>query len=178
MIYLLCATASFTLKLFQMSLGWLFIAPFVQADGNLPPLLRTWFQPIDSPAIGDTAYANKEALFTTNYPRWLSYYIRAVMWGARNPAYGWDNVCGFTIQDSNVHSISGNPMVDIGTQATFGLVTRSLTQNNITYFDWKYAGAWTTNYGYMLRFGWVMNSFAIGYRAQLTIDVRPLIKLP
>ena len=32
--------------------------------------------------------------------------------------------------------------------------------------------------GIMLRFGWVMNSFAIGYRAQLTIDVRPLIKLP
>ena len=82
------------LKFFQMSLGWLFIAPFVQSDGNLPAWLRTWFQPVDSPAIGDAMYASREAAFTAKYPQWLAYYIRAVAWGACNPAYGWDNVCG------------------------------------------------------------------------------------
>lgn len=59
--YFLMATVSVFFKVFQFFLGWLFIAPFVQADGNLPRLfwLRLLFQPDDTPAVGDEMFGSR-----------------------------------------------------------------------------------------------------------------------
>jgi len=176
--YILLASISALGKLFSLLLGWLVIAPFiwVRMDGNYPSALRSVCQPIDSPAIGDQMYADNQMVWTAKLPRWLAYYLRAYFWSCcRNPLYGFDNLAGFTIPEGAQIKVTGNPSIDIGTQATFGTVTRECNG----YFDCKHAGAWNTNYGYMVRFGWVMNETACaGYRALLTIDVRPLIKLP
>ena len=94
------AVIALVLKAFQALLGWLFIAPFVKADGNLPPFLSKWFEPDDTPIIGDTNFRTREMAGVT------SYYRLAEAWGRRNPAYGWDSkVCGIPADIKIIKSI-------------------------------------------------------------------------
>ena len=180
--YILLASISAFGKLFSFLFGWLLIAPWiwVKMDGNYPQPIRALFQPSDSPAIGDSMYAENQMAWTSKLPRWIAYYIRATCWStARNPFYGFDSLVGFTIQNPISCVESGDPKTDIGLQATFGCLKRSVRNGNgRLYFDYKVAGSWTNSYGYMYRLGWSINSFSEGYHANLQIDIRPRIKLP
>jgi len=164
------------------------IALFINRNGYLPSWL-SWFQTADNPAIGDAIYGNKEAAFTAKYPRWLAYYIRGVMWGCRNPAYGFSNATGLTINLDVFfmpYKVVGDENVDIGfdeaTQKpiyTLGTVYRTLWNGDgKQYFDWKHAGRWSANYGFMVRFGWNLDPALLnGQRRSLYVDVRPRIAL-
>ena len=147
-------------------------------DGHLPYPTRYIFEPKDNLAIGDASYAAHEMAYCQTWWTPLRYYWMALNYTYRNPAYGWDYLAGFDISESAQTTIAGNPNIDIGLQATFGQVTRTVTQNGRTYFDWKECGDYGDGYGWMLRFGWAINKFDVGYHANLQIDIRPRIKLP
>ncbi len=110
--WLVLAPVAVVLKLFSFTLGWLFIAPFVKADGNLPYPLRYLFQPDDSLAIGDdpkvasTVFQDREGAWTKTLPSYLRNYVLCVMWACmRNPAYGFDStVCGVRADIKILHN--------------------------------------------------------------------------
>ncbi|KAF0205482.1 MAG: hypothetical protein FD173_925 [Gallionellaceae bacterium] len=187
--YLLSAAFWIILALIQFLLGWLFLSPWlVVMRRDTYPAVLGWFQPDDTPAIGDAMYGAKEAAFTASYPVWLARYVRSVMWGCRNPAYGWLAARGIRADRIEVELVYGDPFIDIGDfGARFGKCFRKATINGKRYFDWKLVGNrdWlgrpSKDYGYMVRFGW---NLAVGYSPMpettrnLYVDVRPRIKLP
>lgn len=173
--YLLSAIPYCFLAAFQFTLGWLFIAPFVRKDGNYPTLLRAWFQPDDTLAIGDVMLGNNEAHTYAN-----NYYLRAVVWGCRNPAYGWLARCGISTADYSLVKFSGAPGVDIGDfGAKFGSYFKVAKCAGRYYFDYKKVGRWFgTNYGYQIRFGWNLDadfSPIAGTVRGLQVEVRPKV---
>jgi hypothetical protein len=180
--YLPLALIWIVLVAFQFLLGWLFLSPWlVILRRDTYPTTLGWFQPDDTPAVGDAMYGAKEAAFTASYPVWLARYVRSVMWGCRNPAYGWLAARGIAIQPQpTTSSVSGDSAIDIGDfGATFGKCYRLATINGVNYFDWKLVGTWGNKYGYMVRFGWNLSApFKPGEVRNLYVDVRPRIKLP
>lgn len=187
--YVLFALVAVFLKAFQFLLGWLLIAPFVQADGNLPSLfwLRLLFQPDDTPAIGDEMFGSREMAHTATWRwKWAARWWRATQWGMRNPAYGWDsNVCGMRVFAPYSFTISGNKNIDIGYDgngtciAVLGSVFRTCIDDGREYFEWKFAFSWPGNrYACMCSFGWNLGSvFKFGQVRNLRIDIRPRISL-
>ena len=150
------APIAIVLKLFQFTLGWLFIAPFVKSDGNLPEPLKTLFQPDDSLAIGDDPkvspwlYQDKEGAFTKSYPQWLRNYVLAVLWGARNPAYGFDALVGINKNIEIVYSKGQH--IDFGEGNNLGgrvIVTKTGHWNLIYAFAIP-----KTNRGFLISLGW------------------------
>ena len=175
------------LAAFQFLFGCALLSPWlVILQRDTYPALLGWFQPDDTPAIGDAMYGNNEALFTKSYPVWLARYVRGVMWGCRNPAYGWLAARGIKILYQPTVAISGNPNIDIGDfGATFGKCYRTASINGVDYFDWKLVSDrdWlfrhSNEYGWMIRFGWNLAApFRAGEVRNLYVDVRPRIKLP
>jgi len=148
------------------------IALFVKADGNMPWFLKV-FQPYDTLATGDENFWNNEmAGITSNY-------YRCLMWGWRNAGWGMMGYMGFKA-DTITDSTSTGVEVDIGDSGyTLGSRTITLRNNGTKYFDYKHAGRWTENYGYMIQFGWSLSfsSYNKGDIRRLCIDVRPRIKL-
>lgn len=180
--YILLALIWIVLAVVQFLLGWLLLAPWlVILQRDTYPAWLGWFQPDDTLAIGDTMYGEREAVFTKPYPQWLARYVRGVMWGCRNPAYGWLAARGIIIPGTQYDFTAfGNPNIDIGDfGATFGKCYRTATFNGINYFDWKRVWAWNTSYGAMVRFGWNLSApFKAGEVRNLYVDIRPRIKLP
>lgn len=186
--YILFALIWIVLAAFQFLFGWLLLAPWlVILHRDTYPAWLGWFQPDDTPAIGDEMYGEREAAFTKSYPVWLARYVRGVMWGCRNPAYGWLAARGIVIPGTQYDFTAyGNPNIDIGDfGATFGKCYRTATINGFDYFDWKLVSDrdWlfrhSKDYGWMLRFGWNLSApFKIGEVRNLYVDVRPRIKLP
>lgn len=170
------------LATFQFLLWWLFLSPvLVLLKRDTYPSWLIWFQPDDTLAIGDGMFGSREAAFTKNYPIWLSRYVRSVMWGCRNPAYGWLSYSqGLKVNNVHYFTEAGTPNVDIGDFGyTLGTVTRTLTNGDgVKYFDWKHAGKWNDRLGYMLRFGWNLQpEFKNGEVRNMYVDIRPFISL-
>jgi hypothetical protein len=149
------------------------IALFVKPDGNLPYFLK-WFQPFDTLATGDENFWNNEMKGVT------SNYLRCLFWGWRNPAWGFMGYAGFITSNLSEFTSSGNE-IDIGDFGyTLGSVFRTVKNNSTKYFDYKRAGAWNSNYGWMIQFGWSLNGVdksPAGEVCRLCIDIRPKIKL-
>ena len=79
------------------------IALFVGKDGELPKWLM-WASTEDNPAIGD-------ALFHANQMHWTkSYYLYALFWLWRNPAYSFDNYVGAKIPEGFIYSSKGDEL--------------------------------------------------------------------
>jgi len=152
---------------------------FLNKDGYLPKIF-SWFQTEDAPAIGDQMFADREMAWTKKYPTWLSNYLRGLFWAIRNPAYGYMAAYGITVDKITDYKSSG-PEIDIGDGGyTLGEVTRTCKNNGVKYFDFKKAGKWNSNYGWMIQFGWSLNNIETatkGTNRRLCIDVRPRISL-
>lgn len=178
--YITLALIWIVLAAFQFLLGWLFLSPWlVILRRDTYPTVLGWFQPDDTPAIGDAMYGAKEAAFTASYPAWLARYVRSVMWGCRNPAYGWLAARGIRAGHIDIELMYGDPFIDIGNaSARFGKCFRKSTVDGYNYFDFKVVGRWGQKYGYMVRFGWNLSvgySPITGTARNLYVDVRPLI---
>ena len=147
---------------------------FLNKEGYLPSWL-SWFQTEDAPAIGDQMFADNEAKGIT------SHYIRGILWGIRNPAYGFMASCGIKISDITEYTESG-PEVDIGDGGySLGSVYRSCKNDCTKYFNYKAAGKWfSTDYAWMVEFGWSLNHIdkaSSGTIRRMTVDIRPRILL-
>jgi hypothetical protein len=181
--YILKAVFWCFLALVQFLLGFLLLAPVLVIIGkDYYPRWLSWFQPTDTPAVGDQAYLDKEMVYTKTWPTWASRYWRAVCWGARNPAYGWLAAAGFTATKFHNSVAVGNENVDIGGSSyILGKVFRTVTNGDgKTYFDWLLAGQYgSSSYGYMIRFGWALNATSLveGSRCNLCVGIRPKILL-
>lgn len=185
--YVFLAFAYVILALIQFFLGWLFLAPVLVfcKSGYYPDIwIFRWAQPTDSPAIGDAMYGSREAAFTQKYWKWFARYIRGIMWGCRNPAYGFLDANGFTVDGAHNPTQDGADYIDIGYDDTgkcikhLGSQTRTIEQNGLTYFSYRAAGAWGANYGWMVAFGYdVQPSMDQGSKRSLLVGVRPRISL-
>lgn len=149
------------------------ICLFINKDGYLPSWL-SWFQTQDNPAIGDKMFHDREMSWTQ------SNYLRGIFWAIRNPAYGFMSENGLTVW--NVHSyISNGPDVDIGDFGyILGSVYRTCTNNDKEYFNYKSAGKWNDNFGWMVEFGWSLKDIhreVNGSNRRLCVDIRPRISL-
>ena len=102
MYWLILSILSFIVTLSVMIFAPL-IALFVGKDGELPKWLR-WASTEDNPAIGDS-------LFHTNQMHWTkSYYLYALFWLWRNPAYGFDNYVGAVIPKGFFYESKGDEL--------------------------------------------------------------------
>jgi hypothetical protein len=99
--YLFLSIIQVLLMLVQFFFSWL-IALSVTKDGHLR-LLPPLFEPTDSLAIGDRAYWDNEMSYCMGWPISIRNYWLALNWGVRNPAYGFADMAGFTI--NNAHSL-------------------------------------------------------------------------
>ena len=180
--WLLLATVAVFLKLFSFTLGWLFIAPFVKSDGNLPYPLRYVFQPDDSLAIGDdptissVIFQDREGAWTKTLPLYLRNYVLCVMWACmRNPAYGWDsNICGVPADIEIAHTFG--PDIDWGYDAQEKAVYTLGAQ-----FILAKTGHWAlrfafvipfTTKGFLVQLGWNLRGGVVNSKIRnLKIDV-------
>ena len=179
----LLAAVAILLKAFSFTLGWLFIAPFILLgkDGNLPQPLRAIFQPDDSLAIGDdpavasTVFQDREGAFTKSYPRWLRNYILCVMWSCmRNPAYGWDALCGVPADIKITHNFGND--IDWG----YGPNEEAIYTLGLQ-FILAETGHWNLRYafklpfsprGFLCQFGWNLRGGVVNSSIRnLKIDV-------
>lgn len=170
--YLLSAAIVLVVMVVQFCFSWL-IALFVKADGHYPALLKI-FEPYDTLATGDQNFWDKEMQGVT------SNYWRALHWGMRNCGYGAMGYMGFKKGVVKDYLTTGAE-IDIGDGGyTLGSVYRTCTNDGVKYFDYKRAGRWNSDYGWMLQFGWSLNgveSAPKGDIRRLCIDIRPRIKL-
>ena len=169
--YLLSAIFVLIVMIVQFCFSWL-IAAFVKDDGHYPAMLKI-FEPYDTLATGDQMFWDNEmAGITSNYRR-------ALAWGMRNCGYGAMGYMGFRAADVRDATSTGTE-VDIGDWGyTLGTVYRTVKSSGIKYFDYKRAGRWSENYGWMIQFGWSLNfnSYTRGDIRRLCLDIRPRIKL-
>jgi hypothetical protein len=87
-----------------------FIALFVDANGNLPYLLR-WFQTPDATCYDD--------MWVAEHPQWSKYKI-ALTWIARNPAYGFRKWIGASTNTSEALNVFGNLFIADGENGVAG----------------------------------------------------------
>jgi hypothetical protein len=154
------------------------IAAFVRSDGHLPKWL-SWFEPTDTPAIGDENFHNNQMSWTK------SNYLYAMFWGWRNPAYGFSAKCGIKVDAPQYYTQSGQYKVDIGrNQLTgdaivlLGSLYRTVYNQGTRYWQYRRAGAWSKNYGWMIELGWNLElPFTDGEVRSLHIYIRPRISL-
>lgn len=81
------------------------IALFVDANGNLPTLLK-WFQTPDAPCWGAPFWKQKNPSYSTYKLCWT--------WLQRNPAQGWEQFCAIKVDANTPVTVHGN--LDINDQ--------------------------------------------------------------
>jgi hypothetical protein len=176
--YIFLAVIQVILMLYSVLTGWVTIAPFIKSDGHLPYPLRYWFEPTDSPAIGDDAYLSNEGAWTMKYPQWIRNYMLCYLWSClRNPAYGFANQAGFDLLDPTNFISVGNPNIDVGDSgAITGSVYRTLTNGDgRLYFEYRKIFRWSSSLVCYIQLGWSLSSLEPG-RKHLCVYIRPFVR--
>jgi len=176
--YLILAIPQVFLMLFSALTGWITIAPFVKSDGHLPYPLRYWFEPTDSPAIGDEMYLANEGAWAMKYPQWLRNYMLCYLWSClRNPAYGFADMAGFDLYNPHDFDITGNPNIDVGDSgAVIGSLYRTVVNGDYReYFEYRKIFRWNSSYVCFIQLGWSLSSIEEG-RKHLCVYIRPFCR--
>jgi hypothetical protein len=194
-VYAIFAIINVVLMAVQFITGWLWLAPIlVIMQRDTYPCWLNVFQPVDSLATGDfesakVRFQDREGAFTKKYPAWLRRYILAVIWGCRNPAYGWSQrTAAFRASKLQSYMSLNHNYIDIGRDdntgkciANLGTDFRILTNGlcGITYFQFIQAKRWfNTDYAYMVSLGWnVRKDIPVGELISLQVVFRPFVSL-
>lgn len=143
------------------------IALFIRTDGTLPYLLA-WCSTVDSLAIGDETWHQREMVGVT------SLYKLCLYWLWRNPAQGYDAWAGLTVEYPYIYSESGNTMANINRDANGwvngveGTYKRFLIMGKKDYFE--YCKVWCSGtHWYRIQFGWHLHTIAVGETRRLTL---------
>lgn len=179
--YSLLAVLQLFLMVTQLCFSWL-IAAFIDKQGHLPIFLK-WFEPTDSLATGDQMYWDREMLFTKYYPERWQRYVRGFFWGMRNPAYGFADRAGYTIQNASkfttTRPVTSDNDIDIGDNgANFGSVYRTITNGDgKKYFEYRKVAKWNEKYAWFIQLGWTVPATTLveGDRQHLCVYIRPRV---
>lgn len=111
------------------------IALFVQSNGYLPLYLK-WFQMVDNPATGDL-----------NWNHGVISYWNTVRWLIRNPAQGFDSICGANVAYDSLVTKNGQWIICNG------------------YFEFDYVSAipWFFGEYCLISFGWRLKNILNRY---------------
>jgi hypothetical protein len=164
--------------LFSALTGWITIAPFVKSDGHLPYPLRYWFEPTDSPAIGDEEYLSKEGAWAMKYPLWLRNYMLCYLWSClRNPAYGFADMAGFNLYSPTQVSFKGESSVDIGWAGAIigSSLTTLINGDGKKYFEYRKVWRSSPTNVRFIQLGWSLSNLEAG-RKHLCVYIRPFNK--
>lgn len=188
--YLLLATCNVLLMIVSAVCSPL-IALFARQDGTYPAWLFWAFGTRDCPVWGDERYLEQDMAWVKPYPLWFQRYILTVAWNVRNPAYSFSQfTAAVVLRNPWDYKRTGDEYVDIGynvsdrkARLNLGSLLRTVESDGDKYFDYIKAARWgSSNYGWMVRFGWnleldALDRFDREKRRCLNVGIRPLINL-